>query len=172
MSSFFGLRSRGPALGGQVWKCLAGTERGGCFEGKTAAPGQAGLSLVEVLVAMTIFAVGMMGVLQMFLVATVRVRIQQDKELAYEVLVSEAERIDGTPYEDLVPGNFTTRMVTSGGQVFFVSFDVDQGDDDTTLENGEELDYYLRRVTVTVEWRSLSQFVGRIESVKLQMRTT
>ncbi len=147
---------------------LAGSPKGVDF----VEQGEAGLSLVEVLVAMTIFAVGMMGVLQMFLVATIQVRIQEDKELAYQVLVSEAEEIDGTAFEELVPGNFKTRIVSTGGQVFFVSFDVDQGDDDTTWESGEELDYYLRRVTVVVEWRSLKQFVGRVESVKLRMRTT
>ena len=120
---------------------------------------QRGMTLIEVLVAMAVFAVGILGILPMFLYSTQQNRMQRDKEIVSQVIVDWFGRLDALSYPDLTQQNVNQLVAQiaadpvdpntfpdpnrpipvpvkdSTGLVYTVTIDIDDADDPNTLES-------------------------------------
>ena len=145
---------------------------------------QKGVSLVEVLIAMAVFSVGILGLMPMFLYTSNQMRIQKDKEDVQQLLVDWMGYMQSMDYVDLTQagidtatnakfspqtgdksgfGNSTAsegpiefNAISQIGQSYRVRFDLDDGDDNGSLESGDDpLERGFKRVTVQIWWRNI-----------------
>jgi prepilin-type N-terminal cleavage/methylation domain-containing protein len=117
------------------------------------------MTLIEVLVAMAVFAVGILGILPMFLYATQQNRMQKDKEIISQVVVDWFGRLDALSYPDLTqprvnellanaatqpadPNSLTDPntplpivVIHPTGLFYSVTIDVDDGDNEATWDD-------------------------------------
>jgi prepilin-type N-terminal cleavage/methylation domain-containing protein len=159
---------------------------------------QRGQSLVEVLIAMAVFSVGILGILPMFLYSTQQMRMQKDKEIVSQIIVDWFGRVDALKYEETTQPNINDLLAAvsyetfdpnsvadnnhpitivgkhSTGLLYKVSVDVDDGDDDTNWEADDTSagmpGVAFKRVTITVAWRSVlgPEYTTKVSKVRLE----
>jgi type II secretory pathway pseudopilin PulG len=150
--------------------------------------GQAGTSLVEVLVSLAVFAVGVSAIAPMFLYSSTLQRVQEDTEIANELIMDEFERVSATPYMSLLASlnsRYDAKVTSSNPSIWFrdvdtaisedqarIIIDLDLGHDDVnTWELGDDpLDFNMTRITVSAEWRSLGR-TQRVSLARVRMRS-
>lgn len=145
---------------------------------------QKGVSLVEVLIAMAVFSVGILGLMPMFFYTSNQMRMQKDKEDVQQLLVDWMGFMQSMDYADLTQagvdaatntrfspqtgdksgfGNSTAsegpiefNAISQLGQSYRVRFDLDDGDNSDSLESSDDpLERGFKRVTVQIWWRNI-----------------
>ena len=145
---------------------------------------QMGVSLVEVLIAMAVFSVGILGLMPMFFYTSNQMRMQKDKEDVQELLVDWMGFMQSMDYSDLTQSGIDTilnlkfnpqagdksgfgnsnssegpiefQSISSLGQSYRVRFDLDDGDNSLSLESGDDsVDRAFKRVTIKIWWRNI-----------------
>src|SRR6186713_1673012 len=86
-------------------------------KGPAARRRQKGMSLVEVLIALALFAVGVLGIMPMFLYSTMQMRMQKDREVVAQIVVDWFARLDAIPFADLTQPVVNARLLQAGALV-------------------------------------------------------
>ena len=134
---------------------------------------QSGFSLVELLVAIVILAIGLLGLAQLQITA-IKTNSQSFTSTAASVLAQRVlEQISSIPPDDSLfngPGNgtwsrppITSPVTLSGGGTYNITYDVEPVDSDNDPSTNNDITN-LYKVTVTVSsTRELSTVLGKKE---------
>lgn len=113
-----------------------------------------GFTTVELLVAVLVISVGILGVASLINQAQVVNRRVKDKDFAYELLNKRVELIRDTPFVDVVAGDTIITVP-----------DLQSGTVKIQVENMDSPTNHLKKITVSVHWTRYSSDSTQGETV-------
>ncbi|OGL48226.1 MAG: hypothetical protein A2161_07590 [Candidatus Schekmanbacteria bacterium RBG_13_48_7] len=112
-----------------------------------------GFSLQDSLFALVIMAIGLMGALPLFMMGTQGINDSQNRTVAGFLASSKIEELRVKPFESITDDIALDQPASESAVSIFRSVDIDDGDDSSTLEVGDEpVDTDMKRVTVSISW--------------------
>lgn len=126
--------------------------------------GQRGWSLVEVMVAVAVLAIGLLALLGSMAYAVRLSRVTREINAANFTLVSVMEDIAGTPYDDIEEEFPNGQEVTEIGGIEITGSDYYKLQDQVVIVNHRQMEEGILEVRATITWRTGT---GRDQSMSL-----
>lgn len=108
---------------------------------------RAGFSLAELMCALFVISAGLMGSLQMYMIAMDKTRAMHETAIAMQAILNEAETLRALPFRDITDGEHAFRSVTP---------EVERLKDAVCrarITGRGEAGVALKEVTVEIRWR-------------------